>query len=74
MKGVFLSINGWSNNALKLLKQNPNKVIILMDGPDLRTVLEGRVDLGEFILAKVAHLGFKAEPYLSSEEFLKTSN
>lgn len=61
--GVFLSINGWSDNLVPLLKQNPDKSIILMDGFDLRTVLAGHVDLRDFLLAKIEKLNLKAEPY-----------
>lgn len=68
--GVFLSINGWSNNVVPLLKQNPDKGIILMDGYDLRTVLAGQVDLRDFLLAKVAKLNLKAEPYYSVVKYM----
>jgi len=68
--GVFLSINGWSDNVVPLLKQNPDKGIILMDGYDLRTVLAGQVDLRDFLLTKVAKLNLKAEPYYSVVKYM----
>ena len=68
--GVFLSINGWSDNVVPLLKQNPDKSIILMDGYDLRTVLAGQVDLKDFLLAKVAKINLKAEPYYPAVEYM----
>jgi len=68
--GVFLSINGWSDNVVPLLKQNPDKGIILMDGYDLRTVLAGQVDLRDFLLAKVAKLNLKTEPYYSVAKYM----
>jgi hypothetical protein len=68
--GFFLSINGWSQNAPALLKQNPDKCIVLMDGYDLRTVLAGRVDLRDLILAKVARLNLEAEPFLGVTEYM----
>jgi len=68
--GVFLSINGWSNNVVPLLKQNPDKGIILMGGYDLRTVLAGQVDLRDFLLAKVAKLNLEAEPYYSVVKYM----
>lgn len=37
--GLFISINGWSENVVPLLKQNPEKCVLLMDGYDLRCVL-----------------------------------
>jgi hypothetical protein len=69
--GLFLSIEGWSEHVPPLLKQNPDKSIILMDGYDLRVVLSSqKVDLRDFILAKVAHLTFKTEPFLGVTEYL----
>jgi len=68
--GLFLSINGWSDNVPGLLKQNPDKSIVLMDGYDLRTVLTGRVDLRDFILAKAARLTLATEPFLSVMDYL----
>jgi hypothetical protein len=68
--GFFLSINGWSENVPGLLKQNPDKSIVLMDGYDLRTILSGEADLRDFILAKVARLNLEAEPFLGVKEYL----
>lgn len=62
--GVFLSINGWSENVPTLLKQNPEKVIILMDGSDLRAVLSGTITIQKLIEEKVKELSLRAEPYL----------
>lgn len=71
--GMFLSINGWSQNVPHLLKQNPTKCIFLMDGYDLRCVLALEADLTDLLLAKVAHLNLKGEPFLSVREFLDES-
>lgn len=62
--GLFLSINGWSENVVGLLKQNQTKSIILMEGFDLRTVLAQPVDLKKLLKAKVRALNLEAEPYL----------
>ena len=69
--GLFISINGWSEHVPQLLKQNPSKAIILMDGYDLRTVLAGQADLPDFLLAKVASLNLEAEPFLSVSQYVK---
>lgn len=69
--GLFLSINGWSENVPKLLKQNSEKSIILMDGYDLRTALAMPLDLRAFMIAKVAKLNLEAEPFFSVSEYLK---
>lgn len=69
--GLFLSINGWSENVPPLLQQNPEKSIILMDGYDLRGVLSRSADLREFLLAKIAHLNLKGYPYLGMRDYLR---
>ena len=70
--GLYLSINGWSDNVPGLLKQNPDKNIVLMDGYDLRTVLSRQADLQELLLAKVTNLNLKSEPFLSAKVFMDT--
>jgi hypothetical protein len=69
--GLFLSINGWSENVVPLLRQNPAKSIMLMDGYDLRAVLDGRIDLRDFLVAKVAKLNLAAEPFLGATTYLE---
>ena len=68
--GLFLSVNGWSDNVPGLLKQNPEKSLLLMEGYDLRTVLCGGADLRDFLLAKVAKLNLEGEPFLGVTEYL----
>ncbi|MDT9600439.1 hypothetical protein [Sphingosinicella rhizophila] len=68
--GLFLSIEGWSENVVPLLKQNPAKAILLMEGFDLRSVLDQRVDLRELLKAKISALNLEAEPYLSVAKLL----
>lgn len=68
--GLFLSINGWSENVPRLLKQNTQKAIILIQGYDLRAILSEEVDLREYILASVTNLNLNAEPYLGVREYL----
>ena len=69
--GLFLSINGWSENVPMLLKQNTEKAIILMQGYDLRAILSDEADLRDYLRAAVANLNLYAEPYLGIKEYLK---
>lgn len=69
--GVFLSINGWSENVVPLLKQNPDKSIFLMDGYDLRSVLERPLSLRDFLNAKLSKLNLEAEPFYGAVEYLR---
>ncbi len=61
--GLFLSINGWSEHVVPVIKQNPNKSIVLMEGYDLRTVLARPLDLRRLLKAKLSALNLEAEPY-----------
>jgi RNA-directed DNA polymerase len=69
-KGFFLSINGWSTNVPNLMKQNPDKALILMNGDDLHHVLRGNVDLRALIEAKIQKLSFKCEPFYGADQFI----
>lgn len=65
--GLFLSINGWSEHVVNLLKQNQDKSIILMDGYDLRCILDGstNVSLELLLRNKISNLNFNGEPFYS---------
>ena len=68
--GLFMSINGWSNHVVPLLKQNPDKIIFLMEGFDLRCVLDLKVDLRKLLKAKLSALNIEAEPHFSVGKLL----
>jgi hypothetical protein len=70
--GLFLSVNGWSENVVPLMKQNPNKSIVLMEGFDLRTVLEQVVELRKLLQAEVRVLNLEAEPFFSIVQHLRS--
>ena len=66
--GVFLSIKGWSDHVPKLLKQNPTKGILLIDGHDIRSVLVGTIELQELLRGKVEKPALKSEPFISADD------
>ncbi len=61
--GLFLSINGYSPDAVSLHRAT-RSVMILMDGSDLMAVLEGRIDLGALLLRKRRHAAQTGELFL----------
>ena len=61
--GLFLSINGYSPDAVSL-HTAARPVMILMDGSDLMAVLEGRIDLGALLLRKRWHAAQTGELFL----------
>ena len=72
--GMFLSIEGWSEHVVPLLKQNTSKAIILMDGYDLRTVLEEQTDLAGLLDAKVTRLNLFGEPFFSAAQYIRSQD
>jgi len=68
--GLFLSINGWSDNVPLQLQKNKSLCIILMNSIDLDYVLRGKVNLQDLIKAKIQHLSYKTEPYYGAEQYL----
>ena len=68
--GLFISINGWSDAALYVMRQNIHKNVVLMNGTDIKHILEDRVNLGELMEAKIKHFSLYAEPYFSASNLL----
>ncbi|HEX3000261.1 MAG TPA: restriction endonuclease, partial [Armatimonadota bacterium] len=50
--GLFLSMSGFSEGAVRQFASTERRVIILMDGLDLMAVLEGRIELPRLLLYK----------------------
>jgi hypothetical protein len=63
--GLFLGINGWSEHVVSLLKQTPDKRLLLMNGYDVRQILAEPLDLRSVVQAKLQALNLHAEPFLS---------
>lgn len=67
--GLFLSVNGFSKEGVVAHSHGP-KLLILMDGSDLVTVLEDRIDLVELLKRKRRHAAQTGEIYLRVHESL----
>ena len=72
--GLFISVNGWSENVEHLTKQNPDKKVLSMDGKDIRAVLSADILLYDMIRKKVDALTLKSEPFISAVEILHKMN
>ncbi len=66
-KGLFLSINGFSQEGVTA-HSNGKKVLLLMDGGDLAAVLEGRIDLKELMASKRRHAARTGAIYYTYRE------
>jgi hypothetical protein len=67
--GLFLSINGFSEDAVKA-HSTGRRLMILTDGSDLMGVLEGRIDLLQLLLRKRRHASQTGNIYLKLHEII----
>jgi len=67
--GLYLSINGYSEDGVKA-HSSGRRLVILMDGSDLMAVLEGRIDLIQLLLRKRRHAAQTGNIYLRIHELL----
>lgn len=67
--GLFLSINGFSEDAVKA-HSSGRRLVMLMDGSDLMAVLEGRIDLLQLLLRKRRKAAETGNIYLRIHEIL----
>lgn len=67
--GLFLSINGFSEDAVKV-HSSGRRLVILMDGSDLMAVLEGRIDLVQLLYRKRRKAAETGNIYLRIHEIL----
>lgn len=62
-RGLFLSVNGFSADAVPALLRGKTQRIILMDGAHLLRVLDGVVALPDLIRRLMQRLATRGEPY-----------
>jgi len=67
--GLFISINGFSEEAVNT-HSSGRRLVILMDGSDLMAVLEGRIDLVQLLLRKRRKAAETGNIYLRIHEIL----
>ena len=63
--GVLISVNGWSSHVEGLVKQNPDKRLLLANGEDIEAVLSREIGLKKMIREKERALSIRSEPFLS---------
>jgi hypothetical protein len=63
-RGLFLSVNGFSTDAVPALVKGNAGVFVMMDGAHLVRVLEGHVDLPDLLTRLMRHLNTRGQPYL----------
>lgn len=67
--GLFLSVNGYSNDAVKA-HSSGRRLMILMDGSHLMAVIEGRIDLVQLLLRMRRHASQTGNIYLRIQDIM----
>ncbi|MFI1241486.1 hypothetical protein [Nocardia salmonicida] len=68
--GLFLSINGFQPNAIKLSGEGGRRVLLLTEGYDLQLVLDGRIRFDELLRRKREHAARTGEILLRAADIL----
>lgn len=63
-RGLFISVNGFSNQSIKAVVHGKHIQTILMDGEDLSHVLEDRITLEGLLDFKVRAAQTRGEVYV----------
>jgi RNA-directed DNA polymerase len=72
--GFFISVGGWSDHVIPILKQNQSKSIVLVSDEDIYGLVNSRAPLIDLLRAKLSSLNLEAEPYLSLDEYLSSQS
>jgi hypothetical protein len=67
-RGLFMSINGYTNEALEAITKGKSPNFVMLDGSHLYRVLEGHLRLNDLLYRAVRHLAETGEPYLPMNE------
>ena len=67
-RGMFLSINGFSDDAIEAITKGKVPTFFLIDGFDLKTVLEGTIALPELLRYKIRRLAEEGSVFVRYPE------
>ena len=74
-RGLFLSVNGFSAQAVSAITKGKQPTFVMMDGADLYRVLDRHIDLQSLLRQKIRRLAERGEPYVPvSELWLRPDN
>lgn len=68
--GLFISISGFSNDAIIQFRNNSDKRVLLMDGMDLIAVLEERISITELLTRKRREASQTGNIYLKYQDMM----
>ncbi len=68
--GLFVSINGFSQDALQRYREGSRPRLICLDGADLMLVLEGQIDLPDLLRRKRSLAAQRGEVFVAARRIL----
>lgn len=68
--GLFVSMNGFQDNAVDLQSRGNRPTMILMDGSDLTAILESRISLPELLRRKRQHAARTGNVFINANALL----
>lgn len=71
-RGLFVSFNGFSSECLESLEGRTDERVILMDGVDLRDVLNCDIAFHVLLAEKLADIVRNRRPFISAREILRS--
>ncbi len=71
-RGLFISVNGFSQPAISAITKGKQSTFTMMDGADLFRVLDGNIRLDDLLRRKVRYLAERGEPFVSVSEIFGT--
>jgi hypothetical protein len=70
-KALFVSFNGFSEDCIKSLEHRSDERVILMDGTDLRDVLDCAIGFDILLAEKQADIVQKKRPFVTAREIIR---
>jgi hypothetical protein len=67
-RGLFISVNGFSQPAIQAITAGKQPTFVMMDGADLYRALEGHLQLDVLLRRKVRRLAERGEPFVPISE------
>lgn len=71
-RGVFLSISGFSEEAINRISHNKKPQLVLLDAADLILVLDGRIDLPTLLEEKIKLAQTRGEIYVNAYKIIES--
>lgn len=70
-RGLFISVNGYSEVGVAALVTGKQQTCVLMDGADLFRVFNGDIDLADLLHRKVRWLAERGQPYVPMDTLMR---